>query len=69
MNIDTLLGLLSQSFHFFKKSVTNIAPFIILYTIIYNILVALIYPDQNFQDMDALISFSESLNRRIKLIN
>ena len=68
MNIDTLLGLLSQSFHFFKKSVTNIVPFIILYTIIYNILVVLIYPNQNFQDMDALISFSESLTDKFHIL-
>ena len=35
MAIDTLLGLLSQSFNVFKKSIKTIIPVIILYTIIY----------------------------------
>ena len=62
MAIDTLLGLLSQSFNVFKKSIKTIIPVIILYTIIYNIFIGSIFPNQNLNTMDDLLLFSDSIS-------
>ena len=61
MAIDTLLGLLSQSFNVFKKSIKTIIPVIILYTIIYNIFIGSIFPIQNLKTVDDLLSLSDSI--------
>ena len=57
MSIDTLLQLFSGGFNIFKKNITNIAPFIILYSIIINILIQLIIPTQFNIDAFSDLSF------------
>jgi len=57
MSIDTLLQLFSSSFNIFKKNIKIIAPFIILYSIIINILIQLIIPSQFNIDAFSDLSF------------
>jgi len=57
MSIDTLLQLFSSSFNIFKKNIKIIAPFIILYSIIINILIQLIIPSQFNIDTLSNLSF------------